>query len=229
MPLTPEDVQKKTFTPVRLREGYDMAEVDQFLDEVEGELRRLHQEVDEVRSSPDDPAAVRAPADSTTAQGEDGSGASVQAPRSVPEASAAAARLLELATNSADQLVGEAKERADKMLREAKENAERLESETRTKAEQQEAAARTRAEALDAETKKRRQEMLTDLESDKDALSHELEDLRAFEREYRARLKAYFDGQLQALDGTADAPAPLTPSTDDEVPRRLRELLGDDA
>jgi len=35
MPLTPEDVRSKRFTPVRLREGYDMGEVDQFLDEVE--------------------------------------------------------------------------------------------------------------------------------------------------------------------------------------------------
>ena len=34
MPLTPEDVSNKRFTPVRLREGYDMGEVDQFLDEV---------------------------------------------------------------------------------------------------------------------------------------------------------------------------------------------------
>ncbi len=50
MPLTPEDVHKKTFTPVRLREGYDMGEVDQFLDEVEAELIRLHQENDELRT-----------------------------------------------------------------------------------------------------------------------------------------------------------------------------------
>ncbi|MET0952672.1 MAG: DivIVA domain-containing protein, partial [Aeromicrobium sp.] len=41
MPLTPEDVRNKRFTPVRLREGYDMGEVDQFLDEVEAELERL--------------------------------------------------------------------------------------------------------------------------------------------------------------------------------------------
>ncbi len=27
MPLTPEDVRNKRFTPVRLREGYDMGEV----------------------------------------------------------------------------------------------------------------------------------------------------------------------------------------------------------
>ena len=32
MPLTPEDVSNKRFTAVRLREGYDMGEVDAFLD-----------------------------------------------------------------------------------------------------------------------------------------------------------------------------------------------------
>ena len=50
MPLTPEDVSNKRFTPVRLREGYDMGEVDQFLDEVEAELARLTKENDELRS-----------------------------------------------------------------------------------------------------------------------------------------------------------------------------------
>nr|MDQ4008949.1 DivIVA domain-containing protein [Actinomycetota bacterium] len=50
MPLTPEDVRSKRFTPVRLREGYDMGEVDQFLDEVEAELERLYQENNDLRS-----------------------------------------------------------------------------------------------------------------------------------------------------------------------------------
>ena len=50
MPLTPEDVSNKRFTPVRLREGYDMGEVDQFLDEVESELERMIKENDDLRS-----------------------------------------------------------------------------------------------------------------------------------------------------------------------------------
>src|SRR6187399_1760148 len=50
MPLTPEDVSNKRFTPVRLREGYDMGEVDQFLDEVEAELERLLKENDDLRA-----------------------------------------------------------------------------------------------------------------------------------------------------------------------------------
>ena len=50
MPLTPEDVSKKRFTPVRLREGYDMGEVDQFLDEVEAELDRMVAENNDLRA-----------------------------------------------------------------------------------------------------------------------------------------------------------------------------------
>jgi DnaK suppressor protein len=41
MALTPDDVRAKRFACTRLREGYDMAEVDDFLDEVEAELSRL--------------------------------------------------------------------------------------------------------------------------------------------------------------------------------------------
>src|SRR3954453_20023528 len=50
MPLTGEDVSNKRFTTVRLREGYDMTEVDQFLDEVEAELRRVGAESSEMRA-----------------------------------------------------------------------------------------------------------------------------------------------------------------------------------
>jgi DivIVA domain-containing protein len=42
--LTAQDVRGKVFTTARLREGYDLAEVDVFLNEVESSLRRLHQE-----------------------------------------------------------------------------------------------------------------------------------------------------------------------------------------
>jgi DivIVA domain-containing protein len=48
MPLTPEDVVNKRFQPTKFREGYDQDEVDDFLDEVVVELRRLSQENDEL-------------------------------------------------------------------------------------------------------------------------------------------------------------------------------------
>ncbi len=42
--LTSETVQAKRFTPVRFREGYDMDEVDLFLDDVQVELDRIEAE-----------------------------------------------------------------------------------------------------------------------------------------------------------------------------------------
>ena len=81
MPLTPEDVSNKRFTPVRLREGYDMGEVDQFLDEVEAELARLTTENDELRAKL---AAVQSGADA----GETTQLSPVAAAPSAPEAPA---------------------------------------------------------------------------------------------------------------------------------------------
>ncbi|PRY17545.1 DivIVA domain-containing protein [Kineococcus rhizosphaerae] len=49
MPLTPEDVVEKRFNPTRVREGYAQDEVDDFLDEVVAELRRLNGENAELR------------------------------------------------------------------------------------------------------------------------------------------------------------------------------------
>ncbi|WP_423923994.1 DivIVA domain-containing protein [Frigoribacterium sp. 2-23] len=49
MALTPDDVVNKRFQPTKFREGYDQDEVDDFLDEVVTELRRLNAENDELR------------------------------------------------------------------------------------------------------------------------------------------------------------------------------------
>ncbi|MDN6124392.1 MAG: DivIVA domain-containing protein, partial [Brevibacterium sp.] len=49
MALTPEDVVNKRFQHVKFRDGYDQDEVDDFLDEVVVEIRRLYQENDEIR------------------------------------------------------------------------------------------------------------------------------------------------------------------------------------
>lgn len=49
MALTPEDVVNKRFQPTKFREGYDQDEVDDFLDEIVVEFRRLNQENDDLR------------------------------------------------------------------------------------------------------------------------------------------------------------------------------------
>jgi len=249
MPLTPEDVSNKRFTPVRLREGYDMGEVDQFLDEVEAELARLTKENDDLRaklasaqSSGGASAPVETPAPAPVVERTpEPAPAPVAAPvaaapaagaietirvETVPEASNAAARLLELATRNHDALIDQAKNDADKIVGEARTKAERLESESKEKADKMESDARTRASMLDSETAARRQQLFGDLEREKDKLTTEVEGLRSFEREYRSRLKSYFTQQLEALNttpegqGGEEAPA--------VAPKRLRSILGEE-
>ena len=254
MPLTPEDVSNKRFTPVRLREGYDMGEVDQFLDEVEAELARLTKENDDLRaklsaaqtgggsSFQDNPPTAQTPAVQEHEPEPEPAPAPPPPPEpvaepvaaapqtirveTVPEASNAAARLLEIATRNADELVEQAKDEADKIIGEARTKSERLESEAKVKADRLESDARTRAQMLDSETAERRQQMFGELERERDKLNSEVETLRAFEREYRSRLKSYFTQQLEALSGPGEAPA----VSDDQppAPKRLRSILGDD-
>ncbi|MGL5912394.1 MAG: DivIVA domain-containing protein, partial [Phycicoccus sp.] len=49
MALTPEDVLNKTFTQTQFRRGYDEREVDDFLDDIVAEMRRMTKESDELR------------------------------------------------------------------------------------------------------------------------------------------------------------------------------------
>lgn len=59
MALSPEDVIKKSFSATHLRRGYDETQVDDFLDEVVVELRRLISENDGLRSDLEDCRASR--------------------------------------------------------------------------------------------------------------------------------------------------------------------------
>ena len=265
MPLTPEDVRNKRFTPVRLREGYDMGEVDQFLDEVEAELERLTVENEELRAkvaaaSTGEPTGLIPALSSSTPAAQAAPTPAVQEPVKAPEpepvkapepepaptpvaaapapvatprpsmgdASSAAARLLEIASTNADQLMDAAKEEADRMVGEARAKAERITNEARGKADRLETDARIRAQKLDEETNERRTAAVATIERDRYEIQREVEHLRAYEREYRARLKNYFQSQLDQISANeAGTSAPVQEPVD-AAPRRLRSLLGDD-
>jgi DivIVA domain-containing protein len=264
MPLTPEDVRNKRFTPVRLREGYDMGEVDQFLDEVEAELERLTVENEELRAkvaaastgeptglipavkaeptptpTPEpepepepEPVVEKAPEPEPTPAPAPVVAATPEPAQtrasSIGEASTAAARLLEIASNNADQLMEQAKEEADRIVGEARTKAERLTNESRGKADRLETDARIRAQKLDEETNERRQQAVAAIERERYELQREVEHLRAYEREYRARLKNYFQSQLDQLAANENTPAAANQGQNDGSPRRLRSLLGDE-
>ena len=240
MPLTPEDVSQKRFTPVRLREGYDMGEVDQFLDEVESELERLLKENDDLRSKlaaatgdgaapaakPEEKVEEKAPEKVAEKPAEDEKPAAPPEEIKVTtaaEASSAATRLLELATRNADEVVAEARQDAEKILGEARAEAEKLESETKSRTDKLEQDARSRAQNLDSETESKRRELLGDMEKEKGRLDSEIENLRAFEREYRSRLKSYFTQQLKALDGSGEGGDLPTPDDEPKDGPRDRE------
>lgn len=237
MSLTPEHVRDKRFTPVRLREGYDMGEVDQFLDEVESELERLHKENDDLRSKLEAAQKGGSTSSSTSskttkASSSATSSSSSSAPEeikvtTVADASSAAARLLEIATRNADELVNDAKSEADKILGGAKATAERIANESKARADKMDADARGRAQALDTEIAAKREEHLGQLEKDKSRLGSEIENLRAFEREYRSRLKSYFNQQLAALDG-AEHEAEAAGASGSGSPKRLKSILGEE-
>ncbi|MGH3489306.1 MAG: DivIVA domain-containing protein [Actinopolymorphaceae bacterium] len=228
MPLTPEDVRNKRFTPVRLREGYDMGEVDQFLDEVESELERLNHENEDLRQKlaaaqrgegapyakqpvPEQHEPVHPQVRQQPAAG----------PQSVAEASTAAARLLEIATQNADQLVAESKEQANRILSDARGRSERLENEARGLASRLESEARAKSEQLERETNEKRNQLFGQLDKEKTRLQREVDELRTYERQYRSRLKAYFESQLRLLAGQGSVENGVSPQSDANGPRSI--------
>jgi DivIVA domain-containing protein len=105
-----------------------------------------------------------------------------------------ALRVLMLAQRTADDHVADARREADKLL-----------SEARSKADELTREARAKADALERDARQRHSEAMGGLDAKRAALQKHIEELKAFEREYRTRLKAYLESQLRDLDGRAQA------------------------
>jgi len=210
MPLTPEDVVNKRFQATKFREGYDQDEVDDFLDEVVNELRRLTEENEDLRGKlgacerrvgelsragatregNEEPAPVLAAAPPPQPV--------VQEPVRPMAASMSggsmsggmegggggpqeAAGMLALAQKLHDEYVRNGEQQRDRIISEAREHATRL--------------------VREAEDKQR--QTLGSLEQERSLLERKIDELRSFEREYRSRLKSYLEGQLRELESKA--------------------------
>ena len=198
MALTPEDVVNKRFAQTKFREGYDQDEVDDFLDEVVVELRRLTQENEELRaqlssggSAPT--AAVDAPvvaepvadepvvADEVVPEPVAAAPAPVAAqPTSVEDDAASTTNLLQLARRLHDEHVKEGADKRDALIAEGHATAARI--------------------VAEAETKQRND--LARLNQEKAGIEHRIDELRSFEKDYRVKLKSYIEGQLRELDSS---------------------------
>lgn len=205
MALTPEDVVNKRFQSTKFREGYDQDEVDDFLDEIVVELRRLNQENDELRQrlvAADARLAETQRGGGTVAPMEAAAPAMVAAPvapEPVPVAEApasapapAAAAVAAESTTDTNNLLQLARRLHEEHVREGVAKKEQL------IADGQAEATRLVTEATIAQ-----ETQMQALEQERDSLQQRVDELRIFEREYRQQLRTYIQTQLSELDSSA--------------------------
>lgn len=212
MALTPEDVVNKRFQSTKFREGYDQDEVDDFLDEVVVELRRLTAENDELKARLAGGGGTSAPESGAVSAAETVSAPVVAEPTPEPVPAAPVAATPAPAAEVADETAGTTNllQLARRLHEEhVKEGAQKRDA---LVAEGHATAARVVAEA---EAKQRAQ--INALDQERGALEKKIDELRNFERDYRQKLKSYIEGQLNELNsastvdgaaGSASAPKP---------------------
>jgi len=215
MALTPEDVVNKRFQPTKFREGYDQDEVDDFLDEVVVELRRLNQENEELRQrliasdsriNELQRSAAQAPVAAPPAAAPQAYPAPDQFAAPAPAAPAPAYAAPPAAENPLDpgntnNLLQLARRLHEEHVREGVEKRDALIAEGHA------AAARA---VQEAESASRAQ--IGSLEQERAQLEASIEELRTFEREYRQKLKGYIESQLRELDNVNLIQAGAAPS-----------------
>jgi DivIVA domain-containing protein len=225
MALTPEDVVNKRFQPTKFREGYDQDEVDDFLDEIVVELRRLNQENDELRkklaeatsgrpSTASVPAPVAAapkveepvkeePKEPVKEEAKAPAPAPAPAPATAPApavsapAAAAAPSGHAATAETAAGVLAMAQKLHDEYVNAGVEQRDKIIAE-----------AQIEASTLVNDAQEKSRKTLGALEQQKAVLERKLEQLRGFERDYRSRLKAYIEGQLRDLEARGSFATP---------------------
>lgn len=227
MALMPEDLMNQRFTPVRFSEGYDMDEVDNFLDnEVEPRLKdliseneRLKKELEEAHNRIAElesgaPATAAAPVVDAADQDED------ELVSEVPGASAAATDETAPQTVVADAEDAAVEEPSAATAQQEQAHtaggpaptdaagiialANRLHDEYVKNGEDERDRlineANDEHKRIVGEAEEKSRSTLADLETKKAELDKTIEGLRNFERDYRNRLRNYLENQLRDLD-----------------------------
>ncbi|MFE7631295.1 DivIVA domain-containing protein [Kocuria sp. NPDC057446] len=225
MALTPEDVINKRFQPTKFREGYDQDEVDDFLDEIVVELRRLNQENTDLKQQLEAAGQPVAPKDSAPSPvsepglpvAEDTAGAEAPAADAgtvQPEAAERTAPAATVPTGTPAETVpvepvpaetapvSGAAQSAAGVLAMAQKLHDEYVAEGTAERDRIIGEARDRAEELVTDAQRTREETLTTLQEEQAELQARVAGLRSFEQDYRSNLKAYIQDQLQDLDTT---------------------------
>ncbi len=192
--LTAEDVLNKAFSKTKYREGFDQDEVDDFLDEVAATIAQLTQERDELAAKVQEGGGAPAPAAEPTQE----TGLLAAATDVNPPTPTG---MLAMAQKLHDEYVAAGEEEKERLVEEGKAKAESIVERAETDA----------------------QARMDELNTERSLLETKIDDLRRFERDYRARLKSYLSnllGDLDHAEGTAPAPTATFVGEDlmDEAP-----------
>ncbi|MGG5172960.1 DivIVA domain-containing protein [Pseudarthrobacter sp. J1738] len=234
MALTPEDVVNKRFQPTKFREGYDQDEVDDFLDEIVVELRRLTQENEDLRkklsetsgsapaaattaapvvekipeAKPAVPAAkVEAAKEETKAPADAKEAAPVAAPEADKPVQAAAPVAAPAAAAAPNSVSAES---AAGLLAMAQQMHDKHVADGASQRDKIIAEAQIEASSLVNDAQEKSRKTLGALEQQRSVLERKVEQLRGFERDYRSRLKSYIEGQLRDLESRGSVASPDT-------------------
>ena len=180
MALTPEDIVNKRFQSTKFREGYDQDEVDDFLDEVVVEMRRLTEENEALKAQLEEATAAASEQAEPAAPESQPSPVSTASTVSAddPIDAEGTANLLQLARRLHEEHVREGIQRRDELIAEGHAQAARIVSEAE-------------------DEHKRKMELF---EQERTNIQTTIDQLRSFESEYRQSLRGFIENQLATLD-----------------------------
>ncbi|WP_211281862.1 DivIVA domain-containing protein [Sanguibacter antarcticus] len=204
--LTADDVLTKKFPATKFREGYDVVEVDDFLDEVLNTLRELYAESDDLKAKLE--ASERRVAELSRANAQQQQALPAEQPVSVEKQEAPKpAPVLEAPPVAVQQ--GGMPPREPEMATGIIQMAQKLHDD-HVRAGQDEgdrliAEAKSEGSRIVREAEETSQRTLTQLEQERSLLERKIDELRIFERDYRTRLKSYLQNLLGDLDNRSSA------------------------
>lgn len=203
MALTPEEVINKRFQATKFKEGYNPEEVDDFLDEIVIELRRLNAENSSLKRQLEDAESRLENAEFTASANSNSSAAEPVQPVAAPVAQPAPAQVTDPSTSSAASLLAMAQKVHDDYVLEGQREKDRLLSEGREE-----------VASLLSSAQEERARVLGDLDVTKSSLESSVAQLRMFEQQYRSGLRSFITEQLEDLK--------TSPSVEDQIARSHR-------
>ncbi|MBO1901996.1 DivIVA domain-containing protein [Leucobacter weissii] len=217
MALTPEEVVNQKFTITKFRDGYDLDQVDDFLDTIVEDLRQHEQEKEALRAELESArerikeleaqleSASQAPAQDASAVVETAAAEQTSVSEQTIVVDAPPAPSFQPAQPSHHDGVPEADAiKSSAMLQLALELHDKYIHEGEVERDRLVGEAEKTASKLVGEAQKQRADELQALSSERQSIRQRIQELREFESEYRDTLTSYIQAQLRELEGSPE-------------------------